>query len=151
MNPPLRTDADRRAIIAGLKDGTLDCISTDHAPHTDYEKDKEFDYAPNGILGLETALPVVLDVLVRQSRFKLSHAIDLMTRKPAGVLRLAAGTLGAGAAADICLFDPDESWIYDAKKGQSKSSNSPWSGRTLVGRVKVTVVDGRVVFPFAAS
>ena len=151
MNPPLRTEADRKAIIAGLRDGTLDCISTDHAPHTDYEKDKEFDYAPNGILGLETALPVVLDVLVRQSRFKLSHAIDLMTRKPAGVLRLAAGTLGAGAAADICLFDPDESWIYDAKKGQSKSSNSPWSGRTLVGRVKVTVVDGRVVFPFAAS
>ena len=151
MNPPLRTEADRRAIIAGLKDGTLDCISTDHAPHTDYEKDKEFDYAPNGILGLETALAVVLDVLVRRSRFKLSHAIDLMTRRPARVLGLPAGTLLAGAAADICLFDPDESWVYDAKSGQSKSSNSPWSGRTLVGRVKTTIVDGRAVFPFAAS
>ena len=151
MNPPLRTEADRKAIIAGLRDGTLDCISTDHAPHTDYEKDKEFDFAPNGILGLETALAVVLDVLVRRSRFKLSHAVDLMTRRPARVLGLPAGTLLPGAAADICLFDPDESWVYDAKAGQSKSSNSPWSGRTLVGRVKTTIVDGRVVFPFAAS
>ena len=151
MNPPLRTEADRRAIIAGLKDGTLDCISTDHAPHTDYEKDKEFDFAPNGILGLETALAVVLEVLVRKSKFKLSHAIDLMTRRPARVLGLPAGTLLAGAAADICLFDPEESWVYDAKAGQSKSSNSPWSGRTLAGRVKTTIVDGRVVFPFAAS
>ena len=151
MNPPLRTEADRKAIIAGLRDGTLDCISTDHAPHTDYEKDKEFDYAPNGILGLETALAVVLEVLVRKSKFKLSHAIDLMTRRPARVLGLPAGTLLAGAAADICLFDPDESWVYDAKSGQSKSSNSPWSGRTLVGRVKTTIVDGRAVFPFAAS
>jgi dihydroorotase len=151
MNPPLRTEADRKAIIAGLRDGTLDCISTDHAPHTDYEKDKEFDFAPNGILGLETALAVVLDVLVRRSRFKLSHAVDLMTRRPARVLGLPAGTLLPGAAADICLFDPDESWVYDAKAGQSKSSNSLWSGRTLVGRVKTTIVDGRVVFPFAAS
>jgi dihydroorotase len=151
MNPPLRTERDRRAIIAGLRDGTLDCISTDHAPHTDYEKDKEFDYAPNGILGLETALAVVLDVLVRQSRFALPKALDLMTRKPAGVLGLAAGTLAAGAPADICLFDPDERWTYDAKRGCSKSSNSPWSGRTLRGRVKTTIVDGRIVYPFAAS
>ena len=151
MNPPLRTEVDRRAIIAGLRDGTLDCIATDHAPHTDYEKDKEFDYAPNGIIGLETALAVVLDVLVRQSRFRLSHAVDLMTRKPAGLLGLPAGTLAVGAAADICLFDPEEVWTYDAKAGQSKSSNSPWSGRKLRGRVKTTIVDGRVVFPIAAS
>ncbi len=151
MNPPLRTELDRRAIIEGLRDGTLDCISTDHAPHTDYEKDKEFDYAPNGILGLETALPVALEVLVRQNKFKLAHVVDLMTRGPASVLGLPAGTLSAGAAADICIFDPDEAWTYDAKKGQSKSSNSPWSGRTLVGRVKTTIVDGRVVYPLAAS
>jgi dihydroorotase len=151
MNPPLRTEVDRRAIIAGLRDGTIDCISTDHAPHTDYEKDKEFDYAPNGIIGLETALAVVLDVLVRQSRFALPKALDLMTRKPAGVLGLAAGTLADGAPADICLFDPDEEWTYDAKRGFSKSGNSPWSGRTLRGRVKTTIVDGRVVFPLAAS
>jgi dihydroorotase len=151
MNPPLRTEADRRAIIAGLRDGTLDCIATDHAPHTDYEKDKEFDFAPNGILGLETALAVVLDVLVRRNRFRLPHALDLMTRRPAGILGLPAGPLEAGAAADICLFDPDEAWTYDAKAGQSKSSNSPWSGRELVGRVKTTIVDGRVVYPLAAS
>jgi len=151
MNPPLRTEQDRRAIIEGLRDGTLDCISTDHAPHTDYEKDKEFDYAPNGILGLETALPVALEILVRQNRFKLSQVVDLMTRGPASVLGLPAGTLSAGAAADICIFDPDEAWTYDAKKGQSKSSNSPWSGRTMVGRVKTTIVDGRIVYPLAAS
>ena len=151
MNPPLRTEADRRAIIAGLRDGTLDCIATDHAPHTDSEKDKEFDFAPNGILGLETALAVVLDVLVRRNRFRLPHALDLMTRRPADILGLPAGTLEVGAAADICLFDPDEAWTYNAKAGQSKSSNSPWSGRELVGRVKTTVVDGRVVYPLAAS
>jgi dihydroorotase len=151
MNPPLRTEADRRAIIAGLRDGTLDCIATDHAPHKDFEKDKEFDYAPNGILGLETALPVVLGVLVRENRFKLSNVVDMMTRRPARLLGLPAGTLAAGAAADICLFDPREAWTYDARAGCSKSSNSPWSGRRLQGRVKATIVDGRTVFPPAAS
>ena len=151
MNPPLRTEADRKAIIAGLRDGTLDCIATDHAPHTDYEKDKEFDYAPNGILGLETALAVVLGILVRESRFKLPQVVDLMTRRPAALLNLPAGTLAVGAAADICLFDPKEAWTYDAKAGCSKSSNSPWNGRKLRGRVRTTIVDGRVVFPLAAS
>jgi dihydroorotase len=146
MNPPLRTAADRHALIAGLRDGTLDCISTDHAPHTDYEKDKEFDYAPNGILGLETSLAVSLGVLVRENKFKLAHVVDLMTRRPAAVLGLPAGTLAVGTAADICLFDPAEKWRYDAKAGFSKSSNSPWHGQTLTGRVKTTIVDGRVVF-----
>jgi dihydroorotase len=151
MNPPLRTEADRKAIIAGLRDGTLDCIATDHAPHTDYEKDKEFDYAPNGILGLETALAVVLEVLVRKNKFKLPYVIDLMTRRAANVLGLPAGTLAPGAAADICLFDPEEEWTYVSTAGQSKSSNSPWNGRTFKGRVKKTIVDGKVVFPLAAT
>jgi dihydroorotase len=146
MNPPLRTEADRSELIAGLRDGTLDCISTDHAPHTDYEKDREFDFAPNGILGLETALAVTLGVLVRQNRFKLSHVIDLMTRRPAQIVGLAAGTLTVGAAADVCLFDPAEKWRYDARAGFSKSRNSPWDGQTLTGRVKTTLVDGRVVY-----
>jgi len=150
MNPPLRTEADRQAIIAGLRDGTLDCIATDHAPHTDYEKDREFDFAPNGIIGLETALPVVLEVLVRESGFELAAVVDLLTRRPAGVLGLAAGSLAEGAPADICLFDPDESWLYDAKAGFSKSGNSPWHGLTLRGRVKKTIVDGRVAFDGAA-
>ncbi len=146
MNPPLRTEADRQALIAGLRDGTLDIVATDHAPHTDYEKDKEFDYAPNGILGLETALPVTLEILVRQNRFKLPFVVDLMTRRPAKLMNLPAGTLAEGADADLCLFDPDEKWRYDAKAGFSKSSNSPWSGQTLTGRVRTTVVGGKIVF-----
>ena len=146
MNPPLRTEADRRELIEGLRDGTLDCIATDHAPHTNYEKDKEFDVAPNGILGLETALAITLDVLVRQNGFTLSQVIDLMTRRPAKIVNLPSGTLAEGAAADICLFDPEEKWVYDAIAGPSKSSNSPWHRQTLTGRVKTTIVDGRVVF-----
>jgi dihydroorotase len=146
MNPPLRTDDDRRSLIEGLRDCTLDIIATDHAPHTDYEKDKEFDFAPNGITGLETALAVSLEILVRQNRFKLPHVIDLMTRRPAELMHLTGGTLATGAPADICLFDPAEKWRYDAKTGFSKSSNSPWTGQTLTGRVKTTIVGGRVVF-----
>ena len=146
MNPPLRTEADRLALIEGLRDGTLDCISTDHAPHTDYEKDKEFDYAPNGILGLETSLAISLEILVRQNKFKLPRVIDLMTRRAAEILKLPAGTLAEGADADVCLFDPNEKWLYDAKAGFSKSSNSPWHGQTLTGRVKTTIVNGRIVF-----
>jgi dihydroorotase len=146
MNPPLRTEEDRLAIIEGLRDGTLDVLATDHAPHTDYEKDKEFDYAPNGILGLETALAISLDVLVRKNKFKLATVVDLLTRKPAQIVKLAAGTLVEGAPADVCLFDPEEKWVYDAKAGFSKSANSPWHGATLQGRVKTTIVDGKVVF-----
>jgi dihydroorotase len=151
MNPPLRTEADRLELIEGLRDGTLDCIATDHAPHTDYEKDKEFDFAPNGILGLETALAVSLDTLVRKSRFKLATVVDLLTRKPAQILRLPAGTLAEGAAADVCVFDPEESWLYDAKKGYSKSINSPWHGQTLRGRVRLTLSDGRIVHEVARA
>jgi dihydroorotase len=92
MNPPLRTEADRRELIEGLRDGTLDCIATDHAPHTNYEKDKEFDVAPNGILGLETALAITLDVLVRQNGFSLSQVIDLMTRRPAKIVNMPSGS-----------------------------------------------------------
>ena len=146
MNPPLRTEEDRRALIAGLRDGTLDCVATDHAPHTDYEKDKEFDFAPFGIIGLETALPVVLDVLLRRGKFVLPEVIALLTHKPAGVLKLPAGSLAEGAVADVTIFDPDESWRYDARAGFSKSANSPWHGKTLTGRVKTTIVGGRIVY-----
>jgi dihydroorotase len=146
MNPPLRTEADRRAIIAGLRDGTLDCIGTDHAPHAPEEKDREFDYAPNGIIGLETALPVCLDILVKKSRFKLSHVIDLLTRKAANILKLPAGTLAPGATADVCVFDPAETWKYDTYGAFSKSINSPWDKQTLTGRVKTTIVSGKVVY-----
>ena len=146
MNPPLRTEADRRAIIAGLRDGTLDCIGTDHAPHSPDEKDREFDFAPNGILGLETALPVCLDVLVKQNKFKLPFVIDLLTRRAADILRLPAGTLAAGANGDVCVFDPAATWTYDTHRGFSKSRNSPWHGQTLTGQVKATVVGGQTVY-----
>ena len=146
MNPPLRTEADRKAIIAGLRDGTLDCIGTDHAPHAPEEKDKEFDYAPNGIIGLETALPVCLDVLVRKNKFKLPFVVDLMTRRGADILKLPAGTLAVGAAADVCVFDPDETWTYDTYQAFSKSINSPWNKQKLTGRVKTTIVSGKVVY-----
>jgi dihydroorotase len=146
MNPPLRTEEDRLELIAGLRDGTLDCVATDHAPHTNYEKDKEFDYAPNGILGLETALPVTLSVLYREAKFKLPKVIDLLTRAPAKILGLSAGTLAPGAAADLCLFDLNERWTYDAIAGFSKSANSPWHGQELRGRIKSTYVNGRLVF-----
>jgi dihydroorotase len=146
MNPPLRTEEDRLEIINGLKEGVIDCISTDHAPHTDYEKDKEFDFAPNGIIGLETALPISLQVLVREHKFKLPRVIDFMTRRAAEILNLDAGTLTVGSPADVCLFDPNETWRYDTQAGFSKSANSPWHGQTLRGRVKTTIVDGRIVF-----
>ncbi|AOS46257.1 Dihydroorotase [Lacunisphaera limnophila] len=146
MNPPLRTETDRLAIIGGLRDGTLDCIGTDHAPHAPEEKDKEFDYAPNGIIGLETALPVCLDILVKKSKFQLSHVIDLMTRKAADILKLPAGTLTPGACADVCIFDPGEAWLYNTYGAFSKSINSPWDKQTLTGRVKTTIVSGQVVY-----
>ena len=146
MNPPLRTEEDRVALIAGLRDGTLDILATDHAPHTPDEKDREFDLAPNGILGLETALAVTLDVLVRQNGFSLATLVDLWTRKPAALLKLPAGTLAEGAPADLVLFDPDAEWTYDASAGFSKSRNSPWSGQKLRGRVRRTYVAGRPVF-----
>jgi dihydroorotase len=146
MNPPLRTEEDRLAIIAGLKDGTIDILATDHAPHTPDEKDREFDLAPNGILGLETALAVSLEILVRKNKFKLATLVDLWTRKPAELLGLPAGTLAEGAPADLVLFDPEAEWLYDAKKGFSKSANSPWSGQKLRGQVKATYVAGKLVF-----
>ena len=146
MNPPVRTEEDRRALVEGLRDGTIDCVATDHAPHTDYEKDKEFDYAPFGVIGLETALPVVLDVLHRQGKFSLPDVIALMTHKPARLLNLPGGTLAEDAVADVTLFDPDEKWLYDAEAGFSKSGNSPWHRQTLTGRVKTTIVSGRVVY-----
>src|SRR5690606_31533959 len=146
MNPPLRTEADRLAIIEGLKDGTIDLIATDHAPHTDYEKDREFDYAPFGIIGLETALGVTLQTLVHSGEMKLPDVIDLMTRKPAAIIKSDRGTLVAGRAGDVTIFDPDEEWVFTKDDIFSQSSNSPWLDKPLKGRVKMTIVSGSVVF-----
>ncbi len=146
MNPPLRTEEDRLALINGLLDGTLDCIATDHAPHTDYEKDREFDYAPFGIIGLETALAVCLQTLVGGGHCELPFLISLLTCKPADILKLDKGTLSHGADADITLFDPDLEWTADPEKYQSRSSNSPWNGQKLRGKTVQTIVGGKVVW-----
>ncbi|TVP77772.1 MAG: dihydroorotase [Puniceicoccaceae bacterium] len=146
MNPPLRTEADREALIEGLVDGTLACIATDHAPHSPTEKDQEFDAAPFGIIGLENSLASSLTTLYHGKRLGLSEVIALMTHKGAEICKLEAGTLSPGAAADICIFDPDEVWTVDAEKFFSKSRNCPWHGKTLKGVVKATYVGGRQVF-----
>lgn len=146
MNPPLRTEKDRLALIEGLKDGTLDCIATDHAPHSPTEKDCEFDRAPFGIIGLENALASTLETLYHGKHCTLSEIVALMTHKGAEICDLPAGTLSPGASADVCIFDPDQKWTVDAEAFKSKSRNCPWNGRTLRGQVKATFVSGKEVF-----
>ena len=146
MNPPLRTQEDREALIEGLIDGTLCCIATDHAPHSPTEKDQEFDAAPFGIIGLENSLASCLTTLYHNRGLSLSKVIGLMTHKGADLCKLDAGTLSVGAPADICLFDPDQQWTVDANKFFSKSQNCPWHGKTLKGLVKGTYVGGKQVF-----
>jgi dihydroorotase len=146
MNPPLRTAEDREAVIQGVLDGALEVIATDHAPHTRDEKDCEFDNAPFGIIGLETALAACLEVLVHAGRCDLPFLLSRLTHKPAEILRLPKGTLAEGADADVVIFDPNEPWTVDPERFQSKSANCPWKGRTLRGRVKATFVAGRQVW-----
>lgn len=142
MNPPLRTREDCEAIIAGFEDGTIDCIATDHAPHAAREKDREFDAAPFGIIGLETSLPISLSVLVERGPLDLAELVGLMSTRPAQVLGLDVGTLQVGARADVCAFDPDESWTVSSDTLKSKSKNTPWMGQTMNGRAKALWVDG---------
>lgn len=146
MNPPLRSEEDRLAILEGLEDGTIDCIASGHAPHTDYEKDVEFDYAPNGVIGLETALGATLNQLYHSKRLDLPRTLSLLTYKPAQILNLNKGTLEIGADADVTLFDPECEWTPQSNSFQSKSSNSPWIDRTLKGKVIQTFVSGNLVF-----
>jgi dihydroorotase len=146
MNPPLRTEDDRQAIIEGVLDGSLDIIATDHAPHTEDEKDCEFDYAPFGIIGMENALAASLEVLVHSGQCDLSFLIARMTHKPAEIVGLPAGTLSSGAAADITVFDPDEPWTVDPEKFVGKSTNCPWNGMQLRGKIKRTIVAGKTIW-----
>jgi dihydroorotase len=145
MAPPLRSAADVRACRAGVADGTLDAIATDHAPHAVHEKEVEFTQAPPGILGFETAFAVVLD-LVRMGELAPLELIRRLATEPARILRLPFGTLARGAPADVVVLDPERRWTYDPAKGWSKSRNSPWAGRALVGRPVATVVAGRLVY-----
>ena len=144
VNPPLRTEKDRRAIVAALADGTLDCIATDHAPHAIEEKDNEFDVAPNGMIGLETALGLVGKMLVHPGYLEWSQALGLMTRNPAQIVNVPGGCLAEGEPADITVFNPDQEWIVDAGRFFSRSRNSPFVGWTLVGRIKLTICGGKV-------
>jgi dihydroorotase len=147
MNPPLRAEADRRAMVAGLMDGTVDCIATDHAPHALFEKEQEFERAPNGITGLETALGLALRVLHQGEGMPLSRVVQLMSAAPAGIIALQGrGTLGVGSFADVVVFDAAAEWRFDAKTTRSKSRNTPFDGAAMLGRVKATICEGRIVY-----
>ena len=144
MNPPLRSEADRLAVIEGLQDGTLDCIATDHAPHSPQEKEVEFEQAPNGIIGLETSFGVSMK-LVHDEKLAFSDLIRIMSKNPARILGL-ENDITEGAVADLVLIDPKREWTVDAKTFASKSRNCPFDGWTLKGKAVMTLVDGRIVF-----
>ena len=145
MNPPLRREMDRLAVIEGLKDGTIDVIATDHAPHAPHEKEQEFDRAPFGIIGLETAFPLSL-ALVREGHLTLAELIYRLSFRPAALFNLPHGSLVPGGLADFVLLDLSEEWEAGRSGYYSKSRNSPFTGMRLTGRVLRTIVDGRVVF-----
>mgnify|MGYP001073902047 FL=1 len=146
VNPPLRTQADVDGIRAGLADGTIDAIVTDHAPHTAEEKSKPLPDAPSGMVGLETSLALALTGLYHTGLLPLARVLDLMSASPAALLGLDKGTLAAGRDADLILFDPDEEWIIDKTKFASKGRNTPFHGRTVRGRVKYTISRGTIIY-----
>ncbi|MGH9310792.1 MAG: dihydroorotase, partial [Vicinamibacterales bacterium] len=145
MNPPLREEADRDAMLEGIADGTVDAIATDHAPHHADEKMVEFDRAPFGITGLETAVPLVFDKLVHAGRISVVRAIELLSSNPARVFNLPGGRLGDGMPADLTVIDPDRRTVVDAASQKTKSKNTPFNGWELRGAVALTMVGGRIV------
>ena len=145
INPPLRTQADCDALLAGLKDGTIDAIVTDHSPHAQEEKDREYMFAPSGFPGLETSLGVMLTDLYHAGKLDLKTIISKMTWEPAKVFKLDAGTLNVGSAADITVIDPDKEWVVDAKNFYTKGSHSPFIGRKFKGKAVMTFVDGKMM------
>lgn len=144
MNPPLRTEADRQAILEGLKDGSIDIIATDHAPHSHEEKARDLTHAPSGIIGLETALALGVTKLVRAGHLTMMELMEKMSRNPARLYRLPFDGIKEGSAADLVIFDPNEEWTVG--EYVSKSSNSPFTGESLFGKVKYTICNGRIVF-----
>ena len=145
VNPPLRTEEDRQALIEGLKDGTLDIISTDHAPHSREEKARDIKAAPSGMIGLETSLALGITNLVKPGHLSLMDLLEKMTVNPARLYKLNAGALAEGVAADLVIFDENETWTV-TDNFRSKSNNSPCIGQTLTGRVKYTVCGGKLVY-----
>lgn len=146
MNPPLRSREDVEAIIEGLVDGTIDAIITDHAPHHIDEKNLEFDYALNGIVGLETSLALSITYLVKTGRMTLAEMLKKMTYNPSNILNLGLGEIALGAIADLTIFDPDEIWTVHVNEFKSKSKNSPYDGYTLSGKAHMTIVEGKVMY-----
>ncbi len=146
MNPPLRSRADVDAMLEGLSDGTVDCIATDHAPHTRLDKEVPFDEAANGIIGLETSIPLVWNFLVRKGVIDESRAVELMSVNPSRILGLDRGTLKKDAVADVTLIDPERKVTVDVSKFKSKSRNCPYKGWELTGAPTMTIVSGKIVF-----
>ena len=146
VNPPLRTKADVHGIIAGLKDGTIDVIATDHAPHSAEEKARPLSRAPSGMIGLETSLALTLTQLYHTKKLDLPGVFRRLSTNPADILQLARGHMSPGAVADLVVFDPDEVWTIDPEKFVSKARNTPFAGRTVKGRVKYTIVRGEVIY-----
>jgi dihydroorotase len=145
MNPPLRSEQDRQAVLAGLADGTFSAVATDHAPHSPLEKELEFDLAANGIIGLETAVPLTL-ALVRDGVIPARRFVELLSVNPAKILGVPGGTLAAGSAADITVIRPDAQFEYTEESVVSRSKNSPFLGWQLTGRAVLTMMEGRITF-----
>lgn len=149
MNPPLRSAADREAILVALTDGTVDAIATDHAPHTLHEKHMEFERAPFGVTGLETALGLAITRLHREHKIPLARIVELFTAGPARVLGLTGrGTLARSSHADVTIFDPKKRWTFEVAKSRSRSHNSPFDGWQLMGKVVATIVGGAIVYRY---
>lgn len=143
MYPPLRTSADVSSLRDGISDGTISIVGTDHAPHANYEKDVEFDQAPNGIVGLETALPLMLK-LVKEKVINIEQLVQLMSVNPSELIGIKRGTLEVGSIADVTILDPEVSWNYDESSSESKSKNSPFWGQNMIGRATHCLVGGRL-------
>ena len=146
VNPPLRTAVDVEGITQGLLDGTIDCIVTDHAPHSDEEKARPLATAPSGMVGLETSLALTLTALYHTKKMDIPAIIRHMSTNPADILHLPKGRMSLGAIADLTIFDPNEEWVIDPSKFASKGHNTPFAGRTVKGKVKYTIVGGEVVY-----
>jgi dihydroorotase len=147
MNPPLRAESDRDAMLAGIMDGTVDAIATDHAPHAAHEKQQEFERAPNGITGLETALGLSLSWLHKVHKLSLMRVISLLSTQPAAVLALKGrGSLAVGSFADVVIFDPAAEWVFEAKQSRSKSKNTPFDRWKMLGKVHLTISEGHIAY-----
>jgi len=151
MNPPLRSAADRDAMIEAILDGVVDAIATDHAPHAVHEKEVEFENAPNGIIGVETALGLCLRWLHKEWKMPIGRVLSLLSAQPAALLGMKGrGTLTVGSFADVVVFDPKAEWTYNAREGKSKSRNTPFDGWTMQGKVRWTISEGRIAYERAS-